>query len=294
ACCCMPGHRAISRPARQPAAHTPCRAARPGLYTGRRRPSAGRGAAVIARRNPRRHQLLSALAQYTGRQGIAGSVPGRGLSGDGRREAGRSCPTTPGLQLPCNDSRRCDHARAGLLPGALRTIARRDDQRTATRPHDGRQTRSAAASRGGIGMGTQRIFIPRDSAAIAVGADAVARAVAHEAEARGLQVEIVRNGSRGLLWLETFVEVETPAGRYAYGPVEADDVASLFDAGWLQGGAHRLAHGLTEDIPYLKHQERLTFARTGITDPLSLTDYQKHGGLEGLRQALAMTPEAIV
>lgn len=143
-------------------------------------------------------------------------------------------------------------------------------------------------------MGTQRIFIPRDSAAIAVGADAVARAVAHEAEARGLQVEIVRNGSRGLLWLETFVEVETPAGRYAYGPVEADDVASLFDAGWLQGGAHRLAHGLTEDIPYLKHQERLTFARTGITDPLSLTDYQKHGGLEGLRQALAMTPEAIV
>ncbi len=143
-------------------------------------------------------------------------------------------------------------------------------------------------------MGIQRIFIPRDSAAIAVGADAVARAVAHEAEARGLQVEIVRNGSRGLLWLETFVEVETPAGRYAYGPVETDDVASLFDAGWLQGGAHRLAHGLTEDIPYLKHQERLTFARTGITDPLSLTDYQEHGGLEGLRQALAMTPEAIV
>ncbi len=139
-----------------------------------------------------------------------------------------------------------------------------------------------------------RIFVPRDTAAIAVGADAAAAAIAQEAQQRGLNIDIVRNGSRGLLWLETLVEVETPAGRVAYGPVDAADVAGLFDAGWLQGKPHPLSHGLTEDIPYLKNQERLTFARVGITDPLSLADYQAHGGLQGLQNALAMEPRPIV
>ncbi|MGP1614431.1 MAG: formate dehydrogenase, partial [Pollutimonas bauzanensis] len=139
-----------------------------------------------------------------------------------------------------------------------------------------------------------RIFVPRDSAAIAVGANELVHAIAREAQRRGLDIDIVRNGSRGLLWLETLVEVETPAGRVAYGPVEAADVAGLFEAGWLQGKPHPLAHGLTADIPYLKNQERLTFARVGITDPLSLYDYQCHGGLQGLEKALAMTPAAIV
>lgn len=139
-----------------------------------------------------------------------------------------------------------------------------------------------------------RIFVPKDTAAIAVGADAVAQAIHHEAQVRGVDVQVVRNGSRGLLWLETLVEVETPAGRVAYGPVEAADVPGLFDAGWLSGAHHFLSHGLTEDIPYLKKQERLTFARVGITDPLSLADYQAHDGFSGLRKALAMEPAAIV
>ncbi len=138
------------------------------------------------------------------------------------------------------------------------------------------------------------LFVPKDSAAIAVGADAVVSAIEREAASRGLPVNIVRNGSRGLLWLETLVEVETPAGRVAYGPVEADDVPGLFDAGWLQGKPHALAHGLTEEIPYLKNQERLTFARVGITDPLSLADYQAREGFKGLEKALGMTPIAIV
>jgi len=139
-----------------------------------------------------------------------------------------------------------------------------------------------------------RIFVPKDTAAIAVGADAVAQAIANEAQARGADVQLVRNGSRGLLWLETLVEVETPAGRIAYGPVEAADVPGLFDAGWLSGAPHALCHGPTEDIPYLKNQERLTFARVGVIDPLSLDDYAMHGGFQGLRKALSMEPSAIV
>ncbi|MFV0677148.1 formate dehydrogenase beta subunit [Variovorax sp. tm] len=143
-------------------------------------------------------------------------------------------------------------------------------------------------------MSTITVYVPRDSAALAVGADSVARRIAKEAAARGLMLEIVRNGSRGMFWLEPLVEVNTPAGRIAYGPVTPDDVAGLFDAGFLTGGRHPLALGPTEEIPYLKKQERLTFSRIGITDPVSLTDYQAYEGFAGLRRALALEPGEIV
>jgi formate dehydrogenase iron-sulfur subunit len=139
-----------------------------------------------------------------------------------------------------------------------------------------------------------RVYVPRDSAALSVGAEGVARAIASEASSRGLDITLVRNGSRGMFWLEPLVEVETPNGRIAYGPVTREAVAGLFDAGFLEGKAHSLCLGPTEEIPYLKQQERLTFARCGIVDPLSLTDYIAHGGYRGLQRALSMTPEEIV
>jgi formate dehydrogenase iron-sulfur subunit len=141
---------------------------------------------------------------------------------------------------------------------------------------------------------TTTIYVPRDSAALSVGADRVAAAIAELAAQRGADVRIVRNGSRGLLWLEPLVEVATAQGRIAYGPVAARDVAGLFDAGFLQGGAHRLCLGPTDSIPYLRRQTRLTFARVGVTDPISTDDYVAHGGLQGLRRALALAPAAIV
>lgn len=138
------------------------------------------------------------------------------------------------------------------------------------------------------------LYVPVDSAALAVGADEVARAIEAEAAARGLALTLVRNGSRGLFWLEPLVEVATPAGRIAYGPVAPSDVAGLFDAGWLQGGVHPLGHGLTEELDVLRRQERLCFARMGVTDPLSLDDYETHEGWAGLRRALYLEPAAIV
>ena len=133
-----------------------------------------------------------------------------------------------------------------------------------------------------------RIFVPRDVAALAVGADEVVAALLAEAKARGAELEIVRNGSRGLFWLEPLVEVETSAGRIAYGSVEADQVASLFDADFINGGAHALRIGRAEEHPYLAAQTRLTFARCGIIDPLSLSDYAAHGGWRGLARALEL------
>ena len=140
-----------------------------------------------------------------------------------------------------------------------------------------------------------RIFVPADSAALALGADDVAAAIVREAQQRGIGIDLVRNGTRGLLYLEPLVEVETPAGRMGFGNVDESDVVALFDAGFYNGNSsHRLALGLVEQIPYLARQTRLTFARCGVTDPLSLDDYVAHGGYRGLRQAVSMTGADIV
>jgi formate dehydrogenase iron-sulfur subunit len=133
-----------------------------------------------------------------------------------------------------------------------------------------------------------KVWVPRDAQARALGSDALAEAVRREAAARGLSVEVIRNGSRGMAWLEPLVEVEVDGIRHAFGPLEPGDVPALFEPG------HPKALGPTEDISWLKRQTRLTFARVGVTDPLSMADYEAHRGLEGLRAALEMTGEAII
>ena len=136
-----------------------------------------------------------------------------------------------------------------------------------------------------------RLFVPKDVSALAVGADAVAAALVAQA---GPDVQIIRTGSRGMTWLEPMIEVETKEGRIAYGPVAARDVAGLLAAGLLSGGDHALRIGRPEEHPFMVRQTRLTFARCGIVDPLSLEDYRAHGGLEGLNRALAMSAPEVV
>ena len=132
-----------------------------------------------------------------------------------------------------------------------------------------------------------KIWVPMDSAAKALGADEVAEAITREAASRGIDVQIIRNGTRGMIWLEPLVEIDRGDGRLAYGPVGVDDVPALLD-----GAMDSL--GPVENIPFFARQTRLTFARCGIIDPLDLDDYQAHGGLAGLRRAIAMTREDIV
>ena len=139
-----------------------------------------------------------------------------------------------------------------------------------------------------------RLYIPGDSGALAVGADEVAAAFAAAADKRHLTIDIVRNGSRGLYWLEPMVEVETPQGRVAYGPVDAGDAGAILEAITLHGGAHALRLGAPEEILFLKRQTRLTFARCGVVDPRSLDDYRAHGGYRGLARALTLGAAATV
>ncbi len=138
------------------------------------------------------------------------------------------------------------------------------------------------------------VWLSRDSAARSVGADEVAEAILAEAERRGLAVELRRNGSRGLYWLEPLIEVDTPEGRVAYGPVGPGDVPGLFDDGFLDGKGHPLRRGRTEEIPYLARQRRITFQRCGLIEPHSIGQYRARGGFAGLEHALAMAPAAIV
>ena len=139
-----------------------------------------------------------------------------------------------------------------------------------------------------------RVYVPGDAGALSVGAEEVARAIAQEGARRGSAPEIVRNGSRGAYWLEPLVEVATPAGRVAYGPVTAADVPGLFASNFLAGEKHPLLLGSADSLEWFSGQQRLTFERVGIVDPASVADYVKHGGYQGLTQALSMSGAQVV
>jgi len=138
------------------------------------------------------------------------------------------------------------------------------------------------------------VYVPRDAAALSVGAEEVARTIAREAQARDVDITLKRNGSRGMCWLEPLVEVVVAGERYAYGPVEAHDIPGLFEADFLSNRPHPLQLGPTERIPYFASQQRLTFARVGVTEPTNLEDYLAHDGYQGLRNALSMSAADIV
>lgn len=139
-----------------------------------------------------------------------------------------------------------------------------------------------------------RLFISRDSTALSLGAEHVVTAFQTQAAALGQEIEIVRNGSRGLFWLEPLVEVETAEGRVAYGPVNPSDVSDLLAAGLLEGKQHPLFLGNIEELAYFKDQNRLTFARVGLTDPVDIDDYLAHDGYRGLHNALKLQAADIV
>jgi formate dehydrogenase iron-sulfur subunit len=132
-----------------------------------------------------------------------------------------------------------------------------------------------------------RVFVPGDAAAVSVGADEVAHAFA----AAG--VEVVRTGSRGMLWLEPLVEFESDEGRVGYANVTPDDAAALAEGKHeATGGAQFI--GLVSAHPWLARQQRVSFARVGVVDPASADDYAAHGGWQGLRRALTLDPGAVV
>ena len=133
------------------------------------------------------------------------------------------------------------------------------------------------------------VYVPRETTAISLGADEVATRLA---AAGG--VSIVRNGSRGMCWLEPLVEIEVDGERIAYGPVTPADVDDLLAAGVLSGGEHALRLGKTADIPYLARQDRWTFRRAGLIDPLSIEQYRAEGGFLGLEKAFEQGPAAVI
>ncbi|HSD69494.1 MAG TPA: NADH-quinone oxidoreductase subunit NuoF [Woeseiaceae bacterium] len=136
-------------------------------------------------------------------------------------------------------------------------------------------------------MTAKRVFVPRETSAISLGADEVAEKLRAMLAKSGSKRELVRNGSWGMCWLEPLVEVETGKGRIAYGPVTPGDVESLIAADFLNGGKHSLRLGPTEKISWLERQQRWTFARCGLIDPLSIDQFREHGGFDGFEKALA-------
>lgn len=139
-----------------------------------------------------------------------------------------------------------------------------------------------------------RLLLSRDAAALALGAEAVAEALQREAAQRGSTIDLVRTGSQGAVWLEPLLEIEYQGERIAYGPLAAADVPSLFDANFLQGGAHALRLGPLAALPWFARQTRRLMRRSGAVQPRSLADYLAQGGGHGLQRARRMKPEEII
>jgi formate dehydrogenase iron-sulfur subunit len=143
-------------------------------------------------------------------------------------------------------------------------------------------------------MARTKIYVPRETAAISVGADDVAIEIARQAKSLGDNVELIRNGSWGATWLEPLVEVAVDDKRIAYGNVEASDVAGLFAAGFLTGAEHERRLGPTTEIDYLASQDRWTFWRCGLIAPLSIEDFRAHQGFNAFEKAVEMGADAVI
>jgi len=143
-------------------------------------------------------------------------------------------------------------------------------------------------------MAHTRVYVPRETSAVSVGADDVAIAIARQSKEKGTEIELIRNGSWGATWLEPLVEVEVDGQRIAYGNVTPADIESLFDSDFLAGGAHERRLGPTQEIEYLITQDRWTFFRVGLIDPLSVDSYTDHNGFKGLQKAFEIGSEAVV
>ncbi len=143
-------------------------------------------------------------------------------------------------------------------------------------------------------MARTKIYVPRETAAVSVGADEVALAIAKEAKSSGTDIELIRNGSWGATWLEPLVEVEVDGTRIAYGNVSAADIAGMFAADFVGGGEHERRIGPIMEIPYLIDQDRWTFWRCGLVDPLSIEDFLAHSGFKALKQAFSDGPDAVI
>jgi len=143
-------------------------------------------------------------------------------------------------------------------------------------------------------MARTKIYVPRETAAVSMGADEVALAIAQVSKKLGTEIELIRNGSWGASWLEPLVEVEVEGARIAYANVSATDVESLFDADFIDGGEHERRLGPTVEIPYLINQDRWTFWRCGLINPLSVEDFEQHQGFEALTKAFSQGAEAVL
>ena len=180
----------------------------------------------------------------------------------------------------------------GLLPRQLRPVAGGHARRRAARP--GRRARVLRSGRGGsadeprdlrpAAMPPPFRWAPKRSprGPAARGSRAARR------HARAQRLAAACSG-----WSRC-VEVETPQGRSATGRSPPPTCrACSTPASWTVP-THPLRLGLGSKRSLAEGQQRLTFARCGIIDPLSLADYEAHGGLAGLRRALDMAPAAIV
>ena len=107
------------------------------------------------------------------------------------------------------------------------------------------------------------VFVPQDTTALALGSDGIASLLTQLSKSRGLDLNLTRNGSRGMFWLEPLLEVDLEGIRVGFGPMTLSDVPSVLIA--LESNTnevsdinHPLFLGPVENIEYFRTAGRIS------------------------------------
>jgi formate dehydrogenase iron-sulfur subunit len=150
-------------------------------------------------------------------------------------------------------------------------------------------------------MTTQRKwYLSGDSSAIALGADRLAKQLL----AADTSLNLIRNSSRALFWLEPLLEVELPTQsglrRIGFGPLNKATLTALLAEGLLDIHAdhallkHPLCLGHLNEHTFLKTQQRVVFKRLGLHAPLDIAAYTSSQGFVGLARVLTLQPTQVI
>ena len=150
---------------------------------------------------------------------------------------------------------------------------------------------------------TEKILVCCGTGCIANGAYDVARALEEEITAQNanalVELKVCRTGCSGECEQGPLVRLmPRDTMYYKVKPADASDIIVSLEGEPVEKLLYRDEQGKRHehqaDNPFYGLQNKVVLKDVGIIDPLSLDEYLAAGGYEGLKKALAMTPDEII
>ena len=119
-------------------------------------------------------------------------------------------------------------------------------------------------------------------------------------ESRGsVEAKVKETGCMGMCYKEVLVDVKTSDGSFLYGEVTPKRARTIFEKHIVSNtpvNEWLVMKNKKEGVEgsFVEQQKRIVLRNCGEIDPLSIQDYIKRGGYEGLKKSISMKPEEIV